>query len=416
MNNLAKKLLIISVLLLAQGSSFSQPTSEHFSFPAEFEKQDAVWMTWVDGTFFAGDSIGENILEIIKQLVPYVRVTLFVNDDSTRTYLHKRFSKNGIDVSKVNMIIYRDPWFNLRDPGPVFLKGSHAHLMIADMKWNVFGLLDTADAFCVHVDTIDRAVARMMNVPVRRAKIAGEGGDREFNGKGTMMAVQSTEMSRNKGMPRDSIEKELLREFGQKKMIWLKKGPIDDEEVTYGKLPGNIYPNGVNHIDEFCRFVSSNTILLAEMTTEEAQKDSLNMISYQRLKEDLDILRHANDQDGRPFNIVRMPAAETMTARFRVDSADDFSLHYFHGCHAGDTVTYILATSYLNFLITNNAVLMPSYWKEGRPESMKLKDEKAKAIMEKLFPDRKIIQINVEALNHGGGGIHCATQQQPATD
>ena len=46
---------------------------------------------------------------------------------------------------------------------------------------------------------------------------------------------------------------------------------------------------------------------------------------------------------------------------------------------------------------------------------MKHKDEKAKSILEKAFPGRKVIAINVEDFNVGGGGIHCATQQQPTS-
>jgi Peptidylarginine deiminase and related enzymes len=75
-----------------------------------------------------------------------------------------------------------------------------------------------------------------------------------------------------------------------------------------------------------------------------------------------------------------------------------------------------MVTSYLNFLITNGLVLTASYWKPGRPEIMKQKDEQAKNILEKAFPGRKVIAINVEDFNVGGGGIHCATQQQPSRD
>ena len=47
---------------------------------------------------------------------------------------------------------------------------------------------------------------------------------------------------------------------------------------------------------------------------------------------------------------------------------------------------------------------------------MKQKDEQPKKILEKAFPGRKFIAIHVEDFNVGGGGIHCATQQQPATN
>ena len=36
-----------------------------------------------------------------------------------------------------------------------------------------------------------------------------------------------------------------------------------------------------------------------------------------------------------------------------------------------------------------------------------------KKLLEQLFPERKIIRINPLAISCGGGGIHCASQQQP---
>jgi agmatine deiminase len=37
----------------------------------------------------------------------------------------------------------------------------------------------------------------------------------------------------------------------------------------------------------------------------------------------------------------------------------------------------------------------------------------AKAAIQKAFPDRKIVQLNVDGIAGGGGSIHCATQQEP---
>ena len=58
-------------------------------------------------------------------------------------------------------------------------------------------------------------------------------------------------------------------------------------------------------------------------------------------------------------------------------------------------------------------MLIAKYWKEGMNGSEKKKDEEVKKILQQEFPERKIIQINPLAINRGGGGIHCATQQQP---
>jgi len=80
----------------------------------------------------------------------------------------------------------------------------------------------------------------------------------------------------------------------------------------------------------------------------------------------------------------------------------------------GDPIQQIIASSYLNFLVTNGCVLVAAYYKEGMPESTKQKDSEAANILRKVFPGRDIIQIyEIDNVNSGGGGIHCITQQEP---
>ncbi|MEY4909848.1 MAG: hypothetical protein RL260_3566, partial [Pseudomonadota bacterium] len=31
-----------------------------------------------------------------------------------------------------------------------------------------------------------------------------------------------------------------------------------------------------------------------------------------------------------------------------------------------------------------------------------------------LFPTREVVQLNIDGIAAGGGGIHCTTQQEPA--
>ena len=40
-------------------------------------------------------------------------------------------------------------------------------------------------------------------------------------------------------------------------------------------------------------------------------------------------------------------------------------------------------------------------------------DDNAKNIIQSVFPDRKILDINGIDISMGGGNIHCITQQQP---
>ena len=63
--------------------------------------------------------------------------------------------------------------------------------------------------------------------------------------------------------------------------------------------------------------------------------------------------------------------------------------------------------SYVNHYICNGAIIMAEF---GDTDS----DQHAAAYMRAAYPNREVIQINVDALGELGGGIHCATQQLPA--
>ena len=64
------------------------------------------------------------------------------------------------------------------------------------------------------------------------------------------------------------------------------------------------------HIDEYARFVNVSTILLTQVSEKERNFNAIDAISYQRMEENYRILKNAVDQDGKPFNIVRVPIAK----------------------------------------------------------------------------------------------------------
>ena len=80
---------------------------------------------------------------------------------------------------------------------------------------------------------------------------------------------------------------------------------------------------------------------------------------------------------------------------------------------AGKPISVIAASSYCNFLITNGKVIGQKFWKEGLPDTVRRRDNEARRVLERAFPDRKVVMIDALALNLGGGGIHCITKQQP---
>jgi agmatine deiminase len=89
---------------------------------------------------------------------------------------------------------------------------------------------------------------------------------------------------------------------------------------------------------------------------------------------------------------------------------------WYRGIKVGETIHWVPATSYLNFVISNGVVLAARYWHKGIPVRERKKDELVRATLQRLFPDRQIVQIDPMAFNWGGGGMHCSTQQQPRVD
>ena len=65
-----------------------------------------------------------------------------------------------------------------------------------------------------------------------------------------------------------------------------------------------------------------------------------------------------------------------------------------------------LAGSYVNFLIVNGGIVAPSF--------ADAKDEEARAILQRVFPEHRVVMVPGREILLGGGNIHCITQQQPA--
>ena len=305
----------------------------------------------------------------------------------------------------------------LRDMGPDYIIDSQGKKKLVDFNFNYWGLYPHEDEFALIEEAVDREIAKEQGLEWVMTRLTGEGGNREFNGRGTLMVTEAVEMQRNPNVSKAQMEAEYERLFGVTKVIWLPEGLMDDS-LANAELPG---PNGGNaygygtggHIDEYARFVGPNTILLADEYYPEA--GIIEAENKKRMSRNYEILRKATDQDGKPFNIVRIPTAAT---EYIVLTAKD-QIYEFSGMVVGDgsghkgSIDWIPAKSYANFLITNKVILAASYWKAGMSENVKKADEMAVAALKSVFPNRKIITINPMAANVGGGGMHCISMQEP---
>jgi agmatine deiminase len=171
--------------------------------------------------------------------------------------------------------------------------------------------------------------------------------------------------NRNPGWTKAQAEAELVAMLGAKKIIWLPGDPYDTS--TDG------------HVDGYLSFVKPATVLCEVVADPEDPR-------YPIMAENRRVLESATDARGRRFNLIPIPEAPR--------SVEPLGSEGF-------------CRSYVNFYIANGAVIVPAY---GIPE-----DAAVVRTLAAAFPGREIVPVALNTLFRGGGGIHCITQQLPAS-
>lgn len=399
--------------------SCNQKDKTAFYLPAEWEPQEAV---------IVGSLSDSATFEMAGILAREMKVYTIATDSTEKLY-RKKFADAGISTDSIRFLLSAKEFSYAERDGFLFLKNGNAEKQLVNFDWNSYGWY-FADEYKDYIEkdkqnreAYTAVYAKAFPYPFIKSTMVNEGGAVESNGKGTIIQVESVNMQRNPGITKEQQEAELKRVLHAKKIIWLKEGVAEDPSGWGTLITQNYFGIGVKgHIDEFCRFVNDHTILLAFPDSAEAEKDPVKKLSLERMKINYDILKNATDQDGKPFTIVKMPVPDDDYMTFALDTASNneeitFLSYRILGeqkqFSVGDTVHFVPASSYLNFLITNKTVFESKYWKAGMPETAKAKDEKARQILQQYFPDRKIYQINTAETNHNGGGLHCWTMQVP---
>lgn len=357
------------------------PAAAINSFPAEFDKQQAMWLQWPTEIYNTSRPVYPVTIDIIKSFAPYIRVNLIVRSQDEINEVEGLLASEGYSGTNINY--YPIDHFSIwaRDVGPLFVKGPKGELKVADFGFNNYGRDGNGDYVGVE-SQVDRRAAVKLGLPVIKSALISEGGGIESNGRGTLMTTESVALIRNPGMSKAQIEAEYKRVLGVKKVIWLKKGLAEDDRITAG------------HINEIARFADPNTILLAQVLPGDRYANSITRESYDRMEENYQILRKATDQDGKPFRILRIPMPPTIYGR-------------------PNETGKVPVLSYLNYAVTNGAVLMQSYWQPGNSKALKSTEARVKKTLEKAFPGRRVMGIYTENINRWGGGIHCVTQHMP---
>lgn len=398
--------------------------------PAEWERQKGIFVNYAgnpaDPVMTA--KVHASCREIIRELSTVTKVYVLINEEYSQDSLKSLFATKGIRTTNLVFIpVYK--LFSMgvpRDYGPMIVKDEDGKNTIIRFNWDYVGadFLNPDTAWVKRRDQIrDRyfnQVSKLLGMEVQSIQQTIEGGEIELNGKGTALLVDSFNLQRNPRLTKKQQESLLRHSMGVRKIVWLREGVAEDPGPgVKARISGNIYGYGVGgHVDEFARFVNSSTIFLAMPSAQEVKSDSLKKITFERMTANESILRQSTDQDGEPFRIVHIPVPDVLPELHIVDTADfrfpvSALRHDFPEWKHGDSIRFMPAVSYLNFIVFNQIVLIPKYWRPGFPESSRRKDEVVRKIFAGQFPGKKIVQIDTWGINCVGGGIHCWTQNIP---
>ena len=266
------------------------------------------------------------------------KVTVFLgeNEDDAAT-VQKTLEKYKSNFNNINLVkVKNKPKSNwIRDFGPVYLINGFGKKKLVD-----FGYFGKRLEFT-------KEIAAKMNLQIIESSFNSSGGARETNRKGTIILCEAHELDVNKPKTKAEIEKEFTEKLAMKKIIWMKRGVPQDDSRLNGPMFEQIYPNGVNgHVDQFVRFADAGTILISSVSEEEAKLHPILAEAKKRLDENYDILLNSTNQDGKKFKVIKVPFAPLL---------------FIERTFGSNRIFVTPVTSYMNFIVTNSMVILPTY-------------------------------------------------------
>ena len=344
---------------LPRGAFAGGARASGFWYPEETDPHERTFMQWpvnpavYDDPDFLFDLQG-TIADIANTIAEFEPLVMLAAAEH-----HKAIRKRVSGQVELWDTPTDDLW--CRDSGPSFVVDGKGGLAVTEFNFNGWGGKQ------VHGNDggIAARVAERLGLQVFDVGLVGEAGGVETDGLGTLIAHESTFINpnRNKGSKAE-VEAKLLETMGAEKVIWAPG--IREADITD------------YHIDALARFVKPGQVLI-QMGEEVDPDDPWSVAAF----ETHDILASATDTEGRALELVVIPEPWDI----RVDSPD-------------------FVSSYVNYYVCNGAVIAAEFGDEAA-------DAEAAAILARLYPGREIVMLNVDAVGEVGGGIHCATHEQP---
>ena len=335
------------------------------NLPAEWHPADAVLIAWphkhTDWEYML-DTVTDCYAEIATAIAQHVSALIIVTPypDDPASKLKGRIPADKLHILEIPT---NDTW--ARDFGPITTISSDGLPMINDFKFNGWGLKFAADK--------DNLITRhLFDSGIFNGSYSNhlsfvlEGGSIESDGNGTLLTTAECLLSpnRNGGISRPQIEEYLLNAFGARKILWLHHGFLEGDDTD-------------SHIDTLARLCPDNTILYSACD----RPDDIHFTELSLMEAEIHAL---TDADGNKFRAIPMPIPQPIY--------DEDGMR--------------LPATYANFLILNDAVLLPVY-ADGHYDTIAI------SAASRAFPAHRIIPINCLPLIQQHGSLHCITMQIP---
>lgn len=330
--------------------------------PAEWFPQSGVMLTWPHR-----ETDWADILDEVETCFISIASHISQREKLLIVCPEKKSLVSKLRNCKIENIFFaelptNDTW--ARDHGPITVLINNKPLLY-DFSFNGWGLKFAAN----HDNQISRKLFElgMFSKDViykNMLHFVLEGGSIESDGNGTIMTTTEClcSINRNQYLSQNEIESYLIEIFGLNRVLWLSSGYLAGDDTD-------------GHIDTLARFCNEKTIAYVKCDNPADE----HYFVLKKMEEELKSFRTINQE---PYHLIPLPMVDPIY----------------------DGKTRLPAT-YANFLIINDAVLLPFY---NSPQ-----DIIALQQLQQIFPGREIIGIDCLALIKQHGSLHCVTMQFP---
>lgn len=333
-----------------------------YRLKAEWEQQRAIMLTWphLDSDWRTNlAAVEQCYCDITKQISRFQQVICICQNQSTQQRALACLTQSNCDLEQVQFVIIEtnDTW--CRDYGPISVEAQ------SQTRWLDFQFNGWGDKYSAQLDNqVTRALYKHLQpaqTTLQSINFTLEGGSIDSNGEGILLTTSTCLLNpnRNGKQSKSQLNQNLQRWFSTKKIIWLDNIQLPGDDTD-------------GHIDTLARFIDANNVVYCY----HEDQDHPYFQQLSSMRSQLEAALRDSDIELHPIPLPPAPQNQEQQP---------------------------LPANYANFLIINNALLLPLY---GVEEDQQTMDQ-----LQKLCPHREVIGINCRPLIEQFGSLHCITMQ-----